>query len=306
MTTQKVDISLIIACYNGGSRIGATLDSLLNQSLEPHRWEAVVVNNNSSDNTATVVGDFIAAHPEVNIRLVDEQKQGLSHARNCGIDNSTGNIIAIIDDDELAAPTLLADYVEFFASHPNVAAAGGRIVALYPYGKPAWMTPLTERPIAGILDLGNKPIPFPAGRYFGGGNMALRRSAVERYGNFNPELGRRGTTLLGGEEKELYGRLVAGGENIYYLPNAYIEHIIPTSKLTLSYFEAVCHRIGQSERIRTLEAGKGCYAKRWCAEVVKWCATLLLCVLHTLSLRPQRGRYLWIMRRQISKGLAGK
>ncbi len=303
---NSVEISLLIACYNGGRRIGTTLCSLLDQTLSAERWEAVVVNNNSTDNTAEVVEAFIKAHPEVNIRLVSEPKQGLSHARNCGIDNSVGAIIAIIDDDEVASPTLLADYVEFFDSHPEVAAAGGRIVAHYPSGRPEWMTRYTERPIAGILDLGDEPIPFPTGRYFGGGNMALRRSAVERYGKFNPELGRRGTTLLGGEEKELYGRLVAGGERVYYLPTAYIEHIIPPTKLSRSYFEAVCHRIGQSERIRTLEAGRVAYLKRWCSELVKWCATLVLCTLHTLALRPSRARYLWIMRRQISKGLGGR
>ena len=93
-----------------------------------------MVDNNSSDNTAEVVEGFIAAHPEVRVRLVSESKQGLSHARNCGIDNSSGAIVAIIDDDELAAPTLLADYVTFFESHPRVVAAGGRIVANYPTG----------------------------------------------------------------------------------------------------------------------------------------------------------------------------
>lgn len=306
MTTPTIDISLIIACYNGGGRIGTTLASLLGQSLEPHRWEAIVVDNNSNDNTAEVVKEFIGAHPEVNVRLVSESKQGLSHARNCGIDHARGAILAIIDDDEVACPALLSEYVAFFESHPEAAAAGGRIVAHYPSGRPTWMTSYTERPIAGILDLGGEIIPFPAGKYFGGGNMAIRRIAIECYGNFNPELGRQGTTLLGGEEKELYGRLMAGGERVYYLPDAYIEHIIPTSKLTRSYFEAVCHRIGQSERIRTLEVGKGNYAKRWLSEVIKWCATIVLCTLHTLSLHPDKARYLWVMRRQISRGLAGK
>ena len=306
MANTTYDISLIIACYNGGRRIGATLDSLLEQSLGAERWEAVVVDNNSTDDTAEVVGAFVEAHPEVNIRLVAESKQGLSHARNCGIDHSSGKIVAIIDDDELACPALLAEYVEFFENHPDVVAAGGRIVAHYPSGRPEWMTPITERPIAGILDLGQEAIPFPMGKYFGGGNMALRRSAIERYGKFNPELGRRGTTLLGGEEKELYGRLAGGGERVYYLPNAYIEHIIPPTKLTRSYFEAVCHRIGQSERIRTKADGQTAYIKRWCAELFKWGATLLLCAMHLATLHPSRASYLWGMRREISRGLSGR
>lgn len=297
-------ISLVVATYNGAHRIGPMLQSLLEQRLESALWEAVVVNNNSSDNTAEVVGEFIAAHPEFNLVLTEEKKQGLSHARNRGIEVARGEIIAIIDDDEIASPGLLNDYLCFFDSHPEVAAAGGRIAAHYESGRPKWMCRYTERPIAGTLDLGEQVRPFPEGRYFGGGNMALRRSAIVRYGAFNPDLGRKGNTLLGGEEKELYARLHSAGEQIYYLPSASIEHIIPPAKLTRDYFERVCLRIGQSERIRTKSAGG--YGRRWVAEIVKWGATLVLAVGYTLTMRPQKAKYLLLMRRQISRGLLSK
>ena len=275
-------ISLVIATFNGATRIGTTLHSLLTQSLSSELWEAVVVNNNSTDSTADVVREFMAAHPEITIVPTEEPRQGLSYARNRGIEVARGEIIAIIDDDEIASPQLLADYLHFFDTHPEAVAAGGRIVPLYANGRPEWMSRHTERPIAGTLDLGDRVIPFPEGKYFGGGNMALRRSAIEKYGAFNPALGRRGTTLLGGEEKELYARLYDAGEKIFYIPTAYIQHIIPESKLTRDYFERVCFRIGQSERA----------------------ATIVLGAYHILTLHPARAKYLWIMRRQISRGLA--
>lgn len=302
MTTPTTPrISLVIATFNGATRIGTTLHSLLIQSLSSELWEAVVVNNNSTDSTADVVREFASAHPEVAVVLTNEPKQGLSHARNKGIEIAQGEIIAIIDDDEIASPQLLADYLQFFDTHPEAIAAGGRIVPLYANGRPEWMSRHTERPIAGTLDLGDRVIPFPEGKYFGGGNMALRRSAIEKYGAFNPALGRRGTTLLGGEEKELYARLHDAGEMVFYIPTAYIQHIIPESKLTRDYFERVCFRIGQSERIRTKAAGA--YAVRWASEVVKWVATIVLGTYHILTLHPARAKYLWIMRRQISRGL---
>lgn len=295
-------ISLVIATFNGATRIGTTLHSLLTQSLSSELWEAVVVNNNSTDTTADVVREFMAAHPEVAVVLTNELKQGLSHARNKGIEIAQGEIIAIIDDDEIASPQLLADYLHFFDTHPEAVAAGGRIVPLYANGRPEWMSRHTERPIAGTLDLGDRIVPFPEGKYFGGGNMALRRSAIEKYGAFNPALGRRGTTLLGGEEKELYARLCDAGEKIFYIPTAYIQHVIPDAKLTRDYFERVCFRIGQSERIRTKATGG--YASRWVSEIVKWAATIVLGAYHILTLHPARAKYLWIMRRQISRGLA--
>ena len=294
-------ISLVIATFNGATRIGTTLHSLLTQSLSSELWEAVVVNNNSTDSTADVVREFASAHPEIAVVLTNELKQGLSHARNKGIEIAQGEIIAIIDDDEIASPQLLADYLQFFDTHPEAVAAGGRIVPLYANGRPEWMSRHTERPIAGTLDMGDRVIRFPEGKYFGGGNMALRRSAIEKYGAFNPALGRRGTTLLGGEEKELYARLHDAGEVVFYIPTAYIQHIIPESKLTRDYFERVCFRIGQSERIRTNVAGG--YAGRLMSEVVKWVATIVLGAYHILTLHPARAKYLWIMRRQISRGL---
>lgn len=295
-------ISLVIATFNGATRIGTTLHSLLTQSLSSELWEAVVVNNNSTDSTADVVREFMAAHPEITIVPTEEPRQGLSYARNRGIEVARGEIIAIIDDDEIASPQLLADYLHFFDTHPEAAGAGGRIAPLYANGRPEWMSRHTERPIAGTLDLGDRIVPFPEGKYFGGGNMALRRSAIEKYGAFNPALGRRGTTLLGGEEKELYARLHNAGEMVFYIPTAYIQHIIPESKLTRDYFERVCFRIGQSERIRTKAAGA--YAVRWASEIVKWGATIVLGAYHILTLHPARAKHLWIMRRQISRGLA--
>lgn len=296
-------ISLVIATYNGAKKITRTLQSLTEQTLDKALWSVVVVNNNSSDNTAEVVEEFIVAHPELNIKLVNEPQQGLSFARNRGIDESEGEYIAIIDDDEIACPDLLAEYFEFLDRHPYAVAAGGKITPLYPNERPSWLSDITERPIAGTLDLGSEITLFPEGKYFGGGNMCLRRKAIERYGKFDTNLGRRGSKLLGGEEKELYMRYYNAGEDICYLPKAEIFHIIDEGRLSLDYFKAVCYRIGQSERIRTLSVGKWAYCKRVLSEIVKWCATLVFGLYHCLLLQFGKARTLVIMRQQISRGL---
>lgn len=296
-------ISLVIATYNGAKKITRALKSLTLQTLDKELWDVVVVNNNSTDNTAEVVGEFITQHPEIKIKLVNESQQGLSFARNRGIDECSGDYIAIIDDDEVASPQLLAEYFEFLDTHPYAVAAGGRITPYYLSNKPKWISSLTERPIAGTLDLGREVILFPEGKYFGGGNMCLRRSAIEYYGKFDTNLGRRGSKLLGGEEKELYMRYYASGENIYYLPNAEIKHIISRERLSKPYFKAVCYRIGQSERIRTLGISEKHYKARMRTETMKWCATIVLSAFYCITLQFPKAQYLCIMRTQISKGL---
>ena len=296
-------ISLVVATYNGAKKLPSMLESLTRQSLEAGLWEAVIVNNNSTDATAQVVEEFAASHPELNIKLTFEPQQGLSYARNRGIDESVGEYIVIIDDDEIASPRLLAEYYEFLDTRPHVVAAGGKITPHYPGKRPAWLSRITERPIAGTLNLGDEIREFPEGKYFGGGNMALRRTAIDYYGKFNTSLGRRGSKLLGGEEKELYMRYYSSGEDIYYLPKAEIFHVIDESRLTKAYFKAVCHRIGQSERIRTLGEGPKAFRRRVRAEVFKWCATMVIATLHCLTLQFSKAQYLIIMRTQISRGL---
>lgn len=296
-------ISLVIATYNGADSLPATLESLTRQTLDKELWDVVVVNNNSTDTTVQVVGDFAAAHPEIKLKLVHEPNQGLSWARNRGIDESTGDYIVIIDDDETACPELMREYFDFLDTHPHIVAAGGKITPRYPAERPKWLSRITERPIAGTLNLGDEMKLFPEGKYFGGGNMALRRTAIDYYGKFDTNLGRRGSKLLGGEEKELYMRYYASGEDIYYLPNAEIFHNINTERLTKPYFKAVCYRVGQSERIRTLSKSPKAFRRRVYAEIFKWCATLAIGFFYAITFQFSRAQYIVIMRTNISRGL---
>ncbi len=295
-------LSLIIATYNRSGQVLETLGSVVGQSATPDSWECVVVNNNSHDDTIERVEAFIKAHPECDIRLVTELKQGLSHARNCGIENTTAPIIAIIDDDELIMPPFIQTYIDFFESHPSVASAGGAIIAVYRSKKPRWITKYTEIPIANPLNLGTVARPFSKGVIPGGGNMAIRRSVVERYGAFDPELGRRGDSLIGGEESNLFERLREGGEECWWVPNAEMHHLIPDSKLELDYLEKLWFNIGVSAARRgRLEGDRPFVVKL--REAIKWCATLLLATIYIAALTPNRAKYLILMRYHISRGI---
>lgn len=298
-------ISLIIATYNRGEQLGVTLDSLTTQTLPRSEWEVVVVNNNSTDLTDEVCARFAADNPSINFKVVHEPKQGLSYARNCGIENSTGAIVAIIDDDETIVPRFLELYVDFFDRHAEAAGAGGRIVPLYTTTPPRWLSHYTSRPIAGTLDLGGRERPFPEGRYFGGGNLAVRRSALERYGAFDPRLGRKGAVLTGGEEKDLYYRLKSGGEQIWYLPEATINHIIPPERLTRGYIERVSYRTGCSERSRTINISRSKYTLRLLAEVVKWGGTAVIALGFVVKGEPSKGGCMFVLRWGITRGLLG-
>lgn len=292
-----IRLSLIIATYNRSAPLLTALESVVRQDADPAEWECVVVNNNSQDDTEVRFAEFAARYPSFNLRMVLETRQGLSHARNRGIAETSGTYIAIIDDDERINPGFVSAYVRFFDSHPGAASAGGRIIPEYPAGRPKWMSRYVEQPIANPIDMGNDVRPFPAGRIPGGGNMALRRTAIERCGVFDPALGRVGGRLIGGEESDLFERLARGGASCWYVPDAVMWHIIPPEKLTEDYFRRLSYNIGVSQRVRAKLHGR--YVRALWGESVKWAATFLL----AFTMRPCRSRRLLLMRAEITKGL---
>ena len=131
--------------------------------------------------------------------------------------------------------------------------------------------------------------------------MAFRREAFDRVGLFNPQLGRNGKNLVGGEENDLFARLRRAGEELYFVPNAAIYHYIPDSKLTEDYFDRLSYNVGLSKRMRA-EADE-CVPQLLRKEGIKQVVTYLLALLYLLTLQLQRAKYLIRMRKGIYKGV---
>lgn len=297
-------VSVIIATYNRAEPLRRTLRSLAAQTLDKSLWELVVVDNNSGDNTPAVIDEFIAAHPEMCVRRFVEMRQGVSHARNRAFTESRGEVIVSIDDDEEAFAEFVEVYYDFFESHPHINAAGGDNVPRYDEcPRPEWMSKYTETPIAALVRMGDKRRPFSGGRFFMGGNMAMRRGVFEKYGLLHGELGRTGSSPLAGEEKEFFFRMQRAGEEIWFLPEAKVYHIIPAYKLTRQYFLNLCYMTGRSEKIRTQKRGRWAYFKRVCAEQVKWWGTLVIALGYILKGERPKAKYLIDMRMAITQGL---
>lgn len=292
-----IRLSLVIATYNRCEQLLVTLRSVAEQQHSTEEWECIVVDNNSKDATRQRVEEFCASYPKLNIRYKFEAQQGLSYARNAGIALSTGDIVAFIDDDERICPEFISAYIELFDSHPEAMSAGGKIIAEYPTGRPRWMSHYAELPIANPMDFGSEVKLFPAGRIPGGGNMAIRRIVFDIIGVFDTSLGRTGKRLIGGEESDLFERMAQHNFACYYAPRAVMYHIIPEEKLTLDYFRRLAFNTGVSQRRRATLHGRR--LRLYCGEVVKWCATLALCLVH----RPVQSRYLIALRYNISRGI---
>lgn len=298
-------LTAIICTYNRAKYIGNLLESLAANDLAKSEYEIVLVDNNCTDNTREICEAFAKAHKDVNFRYVVEPEQGLSAARNKGIKEARGEIIVYVDDDALVDPHYLRTYAEWFAAHPETQACGGPIVPLYETVEPSWMTPHTKALLTAWMNYGDKVRKYPKGRYPGGGNAAYRKSVFDKVGLFNTALGRKGGNLMGSEEKDIFDKMHALGLQVLYLPTPVLHHIIPQTKLEPDYFNRLTTQIGISERQRTLAIGKGKYYKRLFSECIKWCGTIVLLCLYTISFHPMKGWKLVLFRQNVTCGLLG-
>ena len=299
-------LSVIICTYNRDKYIYNVLESLAKNTLPKELYEIVLVNNNCTDNTQSECERFAHDFPDVIFRSFVETHQGLSHARNRGINESGGDILVYVDDDALVNAEYLQTYYDFFNQYPDIDAAGGPIIPKYETEEPTWMSHFTKALITGYKYLGDKVKEFPKNDYPGGGNAAYRASVFEKIGLFNVDLGRKGDSLVGAEEKDIFDKMTTLGMRFYYLPTAILYHLIPEKKLSKDYFDRLTYSIGKSERMRTLNIGNGKYLKRLVSEAIKWAASIVLCLGHTLTGCPKKGWKLIQFRRNVTRGLLGK
>ncbi len=298
-------LTAIICTYNRAKYIGGLLESVAKNDLAKSAYEIVLVDNNSTDNTREICEAFAKAHKDVQFRYVLEPEQGLSAARNKGIKEAKGDVIVYIDDDALVDTDYLRTYAEWFEAHPETMACGGPIEPLYETKEPSWMTPYTKALLTAWMNYGDKVREYPKGRYPGGGNAAYRKEVFDKVGLFNTALGRKGGNLMGSEEKDIFDKMHSLGMQVLYLPTPILHHIIPQAKLEPDYFNRLTTQIGISERQRTLAISNGKYIKRLCSEGVKWCGTLVLLCIYTISFHPMRGWKLVQFRHNVTGGLLG-
>src|SRR5262245_40521417 len=117
--------SIVIATYNRCVSLRATLDCLLHQSVDVP-YEVIVVDNASTDATASVVAEFRRRH--ANLRYAFEATKGQAAARNTGVALSTTGLLVFTDDDIRPTYAWLAAMIDAAAAHPDVDAFGGRIL----------------------------------------------------------------------------------------------------------------------------------------------------------------------------------
>ena len=226
-------ISVIVCTYNRSAYLGKTIDSLLDQTIPDEHYEIIIVDNASTDSTASVVKGY----SNKNIRYIYENNMGLSYSRNTGFRESKGKIVAYIDDDAVACRDWLERILEVFSQDDAIAAVGGKIVPVWEVDKPDWITPNLYTYFS-CIDWSDKPFFLKKGSYLYGCNMSFRKRVLADCGGFSTRLGRIGNNLLSNEEWELFKCIDTKGLKKYYDPDIYVDHTVISSRIKWKWLKS--------------------------------------------------------------------
>ncbi len=222
-------VSLVLCTYNRAVGAQRTLESF--KGLHYQDLEIIVVDNAPSDDSTLAVVNAVAA-TDPRVRYVREPRKGLSRARNRGLQEATGELVAFTDDDVRVDPLWIHGLLRGFNRRADVACVTG-LVASASLARPAeqffdrragWASSCQQR----LYTLGRGPLdsplhPYTAGTFGAGANFAAKLSVLKSLGGFDESLG-AGSPTRGGEDLDMFVRILLHGYALSYEPSALAWH----------------------------------------------------------------------------------
>jgi GT2 family glycosyltransferase len=186
--------------------------------------------------------------------VVIEPVQGLTHARWKGFTIAKGDVIVLVDDDNILAPGYLDEVRNVFQQYDNLGAIGGRSIPVFEAAPPAWIVSFYAN--LALRDLGDEVIlsrwsaEYPDSAPIGAG-MGLRKKAIQPYVNrlaheTNVISDRSGKSLGSGGDNDLVLEILKSGWQVGYFPSLSLQHIIPGGRLTVSYLARLINQTNKS------------------------------------------------------------
>jgi glycosyltransferase involved in cell wall biosynthesis len=254
MVPVNMNVDVVICTYNRSEKLKKVIQSILDAEVpENHRLQLIIVNNNSTDNTESIVKEF-AGNDFVRINYLFESKQGKSHALNTGLKNIMGEIIGFTDDDVFVDRLWLKEMAAALTRYPEYSCFGGKTMAIYPAHLPGWLD--TEGSMeflrSAFVDRNDGDVEAdyeanPFSKTPSGCNMFFRRCAIEFNGPFRTDLGPAGNESGFSEDTDYCTRLIERGKRFMYIPSAIVYHPVHENRIRKDYLLGWQYACGKSE-----------------------------------------------------------
>lgn len=230
---SEVDVSVVIPTYNRSGMLRNAVESVLAQ--ESQKFEIVIVNNNSQDDTETIARALVQEHPG-KVHYVMEREQGNAHARNRGVQTARGRIIAFIDDDVTVERDWLASLKNILDKREELSFVGGRVLPQWSGPPPSWLTQDHWSPLA-LLDYGPDELIIGGNSPRGllTANIAFRRVVFDEVGAFSPHLQRVKNMIGSMEDTEFLLRVCRSGRQGLYSPQMIARAPVEVERLSKTY-----------------------------------------------------------------------
>jgi glycosyltransferase involved in cell wall biosynthesis len=194
-----------LCTYNRAGLLERVLEACFDQTVPDERYEVVLVDDGSSDETPAVI-ERARSRASCAFTVVRRRNGGLASARNAGIARATGERIIFIDDDVLVLPNFVAEHLRSHAAHPAAIVRGGAIE------------------VEGLDDL---PPPVwsvrnYSGNFFWTTNVSAPLAAIRAAGGFDESF-----SEYGWEDIDLGLRLRAARIKAVFNPRALVYHVKP-------------------------------------------------------------------------------
>jgi len=254
--TEYIDFTVAIPTYNGDSRLPELLERLRNQlNTEHFAWEIIVVDNNSTDNTAAVVKTYQASWQcPCPLKYCFEAQQGAAYARQRAVEEAKGIFIGFLDDDNYPSAMWVQAAYAFGQQHPHAGAYGSQVHGEFEVEPPdnfekiACFLAITERGTqAHRYEPYMKMLPPGAG-------LVVRKQVWCQTVPKCLVLNHKGReALLASEDLEAVLHVQLGGWEIWYNPEMHIYHQIPAWRFQREYLISLFRCVGlSSHRLRML------------------------------------------------------
>lgn len=229
----KYLISVIICTYNNLPLLKFSVEAILKQNLDNNKYEVLIIDNNSNDGTNDYIRDILPLYS--NLKYFKESSQGLSYARNRGINESNANIITFIDDDAIAEKNLLEVVLNKFKTYPSIVCLGGKVVPKIDFDVQDWFLKKYQNYLVLGYDAGNEDLFLDKIHGPVGANISFKRKVFDHYGKFDLNLGRKKDTYLANEEELLLRKIKSVKGSCLYAPVAIVHHIAKRTRVGRKY-----------------------------------------------------------------------